>query len=228
GQALQEEVLVLNLHGRADVDLHGQHPFELAALLVEVDHLHGLVAVDPVLMVVAADQHAVLVPLVRLELLERQLADDPGLARAVNDDLLAGVGQDAAAALLVEHAVVVGAVGHHVALVAGDDPLPQVGALGTAVVDAAVAAGADLHLHAQLEVLRLAAAPDEEAVVLEGAVRGAGQAAVLDPPVPGAALPAGEVAAVEDRLEALGRLRRRRPGHEARPNNTAWRRGADA
>ena len=73
-------------------------------------------------------------PLAGLELLDRELADDPGLALGVDDDLLAGVGQDAAAALLVEHAVVVGPVGDDVALIAGDDASPRSGRCCAAIV----------------------------------------------------------------------------------------------
>src|SRR5438270_243018 len=112
------------------------------------------------------------------DILEGKHADHPRLPGGVDDDLLPRVRQDAAAALLVEHAVVVGAVGDDVELVAGDDRLAQVGALSAAIIDPAVAAGADLDLDAQLEVLDLAAAPGEEAVVLECTVGGPRQAAV--------------------------------------------------
>ena len=51
-QVLQEEIAVLDLHRRADVDLHAEDAFQLAAFLVEVDHVHRRMAVDPVLMMV--------------------------------------------------------------------------------------------------------------------------------------------------------------------------------
>ena len=117
------------------------------------------------------------------------------------------VGEDAPAALLVEHAVVVGAIRHDVALVAGDDRFAQVGALGAPVLQPAVAARSDLDLHPQLEVLRVPPRQTMKRLYLRRAVGSAGEAAVLDRPVVRAPLPAGEVAAVEDRLEALGRLR---------------------
>ena len=164
-------------------------------------------AIDPVPMMVSLDENSILVPLVGREFPERKFAHNPGLPLGVDDHPLAGVGEDAAAALLVEHAVVVGSGGDDIALVAGDDRLAQVGALGSPVLQAAVARGADLDLHPKLEVLDGAAAPGDEAIVLERAVRRAGQAAVLDLPVLGATLPALEVLAVEDRREALGRLR---------------------
>src|SRR5262249_61343553 len=124
-------------------------------------------ACAPVPVAVALHQDAVVVPAAGLELAQGELPYDPGLALGVDDDALAGVGQDAPAALLVEHAVVIGPVGHDVALVAGDDGIAQVGARRAAVVEAAVAARADPYPHAQLEVLDRAAAPDQEAVVLQ-------------------------------------------------------------
>src|SRR5262249_23704451 len=107
------------------------------------------------------------------------------------------------APLLVEHAVVVGPVGDHVALVAGDDRLAQVGPLGPPVLQAAVAARAHLDLDPQLEVLDGAAPPGQEAIVLQRAVGLAGQATVLHRPVCRAPLPAGQVTSVEDRPESF-------------------------
>src|SRR5262245_47108134 len=152
---------------------------------------------------IAADENAEGVPFTWFEFLDGEFVDDPGLAFGVDDHLLSGVGEDAAAALFVEHAVVVWPVGNDVALIAGDDPLAEVGAVLAAIVEAAIAAGSDFDLDAELEVLERAAAPDNEAVVLERAVRDAGETALLDAPVFGAAFPAGEVAAVEDGLEAV-------------------------
>src|SRR5262249_25837769 len=78
---------------------------------------------------------------------------------------------------------------------------------GPPVLQPAVAAGRDLDLDPQLEVLECPAPPGEEAVVLERPVGLAGEAASINGPVLGAPLPAGEVSPVEDGLETF-----RRPG----------------
>src|SRR5579883_2944378 len=204
-QRLQEKVLVLDGHRRPDVDLDRQDAFELPTLLVQVDDVYCRMTVDPVAVVVPFGEDPVVVPLARSERLEGELSDHPGLTLWVDDDLLARVGQDAAAPLLVEHPVVVGAVGHHVALVAGDDRLAQVGPLRPPVLQAAVAPGRYLDLHPQLEVPERADPPGEEAVELQRAVGLAGEAAVFDRPVVRAPIPAGQVTPVEDRPGAVGR-----------------------
>ena len=132
-----------------------EYAFKLAAFFVEVDHVNRLMAVNPVLHVIAFRQDAEVVPFVGLEFLELELADDPRLARGVDDDLLAGVSEDAAAAFFVEHAVVIGAAGDDVALIARDDGFAEIGALGGAIVNAAVSLGSDFDLGAQFEVLGL-------------------------------------------------------------------------
>jgi hypothetical protein len=53
-QVLDLDVLELDLHRRADVDLHGEHAFQRAAVFVEVDQVGGRVAVDPVLVMIAS------------------------------------------------------------------------------------------------------------------------------------------------------------------------------
>src|SRR5262249_28222912 len=152
----------------------------------------------------------VIVPRVGFEVFERKLAHDPGLARRVNDHLLARVGKNASAAFLIEHAVVVGPVGNNVALITGHDRLAEVRALDAAILQAAIAGRTDLDLHAELEVLERSSAPRDESIEAERAVSLAGQATVLDRPIRGASFPTGEVATVENGLKARGRLWRAR------------------
>ena len=46
------EIFVLYLHSRTDVYLHGQHTFQGASLFIKVDQVGGLVAINPMLMVI--------------------------------------------------------------------------------------------------------------------------------------------------------------------------------
>src|SRR5581483_9948577 len=69
GQTLEKEIRVLDLHRWADVDLDAQHAFEPAPFLIQVNHIHRGMTVDPVLMMVSLDEHAVIVPFLRLEFL---------------------------------------------------------------------------------------------------------------------------------------------------------------
>ena len=72
-----------------------------------------------------------------------------------------------------------------------------------AIVDAAVALGRDAVVELQLEVLRLAAVPDDEGIALDDRGRGdlSDQSPVLDAPVGRVPIPASERLAVEDRFE---------------------------
>src|SRR5262245_28724850 len=205
GQVLEEEIAILDFHGGPDVDLDSENSFESAALFVEVDGFGRWMAVDPVLMVIAAHKDAEVVPLAGLEISHWEVVNNPRLPFAVDDHFFAGVGEDAPSTLLVEHAVVVCSVRDHVALIAGDNAIAEIGAVLAAIVDAAVATRGDFDLHAELEVFQLAAAPDDEAVVLQRAVGDAGEAAVFNAPIVWAAFPVGEVTAVEDGAEAGGR-----------------------
>ena len=83
-------------------------------------------SVDPVLMMVAADEDSEVVPLVGGEFFEGKLADDPWLSVGVHDDFLPGVGKDAATSFFVEHAIVLGRVGDDVTLVTGYDVQAEV------------------------------------------------------------------------------------------------------
>ena len=47
---LQEKVAVLNLHRRADVNLHAQNALQRSVLFIEIDCLDRRMVIDPVLM----------------------------------------------------------------------------------------------------------------------------------------------------------------------------------
>ena len=126
GEVFDFEVLVLDFHRRAFVDLNGEDAFECSAVLVQVDQVGGGVSVDPVLMMVASDQDSEVVPLVGGEFFEGKVANDPGLSIGVYDDFLPGVGKDASTPFLVEHAIVLGRVGDDVTLVTGYDVQAEV------------------------------------------------------------------------------------------------------
>ena len=89
-------------------------------------------------------------------LFHRQLVDDPRLPLGVDDHFLTCMCQNASAPFFVEHAVVVGAIGHDVALVAGHDAVPQIGSMLASIIQSAVAARRDVDLHAQFKVLQRA------------------------------------------------------------------------
>ena len=130
-----------------------------------------------------------------------EVGDDGG-AGGIDVGDLAAHGEEGAAALFVVLAgVFVGAV--DVGLVTAEEPLGA-GDLDTAVVDAGVAVVGDTEFCFEFEVFRRAAAPDEEAVLLEEIVRGnfADEDVVFDAPVLRVAVPVFE-GAVEDGLEAV-------------------------
>lgn len=152
GQMLDAEILELNFHRGADVDLHSEHAFERATFFIEVDEIGGGMTVDPMLVMIAAHKHTKVLPFVRRKFFHFHGAGDPGLAIGRDDDFLAGVREDAASAFFVEHAVVVRRVGDDVALVAIDDVEADFGSHLAAVLEAAIAAGADFYFHLQVEV----------------------------------------------------------------------------
>lgn len=53
GQVLEEEVFVLDLHRRTDMDLHGDNAFQRPAFFIQVNHLHRLHSINPMLVVIA-------------------------------------------------------------------------------------------------------------------------------------------------------------------------------
>jgi hypothetical protein len=187
------------------VDLDADEALELAVWGVVVDDLGHDVAVEDVDQQVAADDEVVPVPVVGmdegLEVVRGAEGGDDGRAFAggnVGD--LAAHGKEGAAALLVVLAgVLVGTV--DVGLVAAEEPFGS-GNLDAAVVDAGVALVGDAEVDLEFEVFGRAAAPDEEAVLLEEIVRGdfADEDFVFDAPVLGVTIPVFE-GAVEDGLE---------------------------
>ena len=200
--------------------LEGEQAFEFAVLGVVVDEFDGDLAVDLVDQAVALRDDDILMPLGEIDLHGIVFGGEPLGGLVVDDDALAVLHEDAAAALVIDHAVV-RRVGMDVALVATDDPLADFRQRLAAILDAGVAGGA-LHLGAQFEVLH-DAVPDEELIVGE-MVRSlglAGDRAVFDGPQLRVAVPAGQGLAVEQRLEAIlggkrgeGRQQERQQGRE--------------
>ncbi len=109
-------------------------------------------------------------PLAGSEFLDLQFTHHPLIALGVDGHLVVGAGKNAAALFLVKHAVVLGFVGDHVALVAGDHVEPKLGGVGAAVLNAAVASGGNAHLHLEVEVTHGGHLPSNEMVHLERTV----------------------------------------------------------
>ena len=186
------------------MELDGEEAFQRAFLLVVIDEFGGGLAVDEVAEVVAFRDDDVLIPLANIDLHGCVLAELPEAAVGIEHDVFAVEAEDAATLFLIGHAGVLDG-GMDVALVAGDDPRGDLRQLAAAILDAAVVVADDADGGAQLEVIHFAAAPDEEAVVCHGFGRGigAGDEPVFDLPEFRVAIPAGEVAAVEERGEGV-------------------------
>ena len=73
----KEDVAELDFHGWADVDLKAEDSFEGAAFGIEVDEVGGLVVVDPVLVMVSANEDAVVMPDVWFEFFDGNFSGDP-------------------------------------------------------------------------------------------------------------------------------------------------------
>src|SRR5471032_1616554 len=210
---LKPEIPILNLHRRADVNLHADKPVEAPVFRVVVyDDAHH-VAVEDVREIVAADDDVKFIPAIvidegleRLRVAER--TDDLGLGGVVNMHHLPAAREKRPDALLIVLAGVaewrlVSLRAIYVRLITGERPL-GVRELDAAVIDAAVALRADAILDLQLKIFWRAAAPDDERVSLDDR-RGrdfAHEAAVFDAPVFRVAVPAVERFAVEDLHEA--------------------------
>src|ERR1700684_834925 len=106
-QTLEFKVLELHEHRTADVDLQGEDAFERPPILVVIDEVDRLFAVDELLEMVPLGDDVVIVPLGDVYLVEdllAQRADLLPLALVVNDDLLPDLSEDAPAAFFVEDA----------------------------------------------------------------------------------------------------------------------------
>src|SRR5262245_11219625 len=210
-QLFQPDVAELGLHRLADVQLEAEQAAELPVLGVVVDDDARDRAVEDLHDRVAAGDDVDLVPVVdldqRLELVGAllQVADDDRLAALGYVDRLAAHGEETAAALLINlTSPLVGEV--DVGLIALHHPLADLGPgrqLNAAQLDAAVG-GVHPELDFQLEILRLAAAPDDERVLLDRIGGGAltDDGAVLGLPERRIAVPVLERRAVENRGEA--------------------------
>ena len=153
--------------------------------------------VDPVTVAVALDQDAVFVPFAGCEFLDLELSHNPAFTLWVNDNLLPRVRKNTSALFLVEHTVVLGFVGYHVALVTSHHVEPELGGVGTAVLDTAVASGGDSHLHLEVEVAHGGHLPGNEMVHLERTVGLPGQDSILKRPKLGVTGPTAHSATEE-------------------------------
>ena len=218
GQLLKPEVFELHLHRTADVDLEGDHALQATMPFVPVRHFHHLASVQAEGQPVAFGDDAALAPIgLRLaQAVEVGLAEEgggaPAFAVRLYHDLVALVDpQCASTAFFVEQAIQL-AARTQVILVASDAPRVDRGQYHAADLDAGIAEACarcpfrPAYFHAQFEVGRLPALPDEKGVGLERKLRRhrAGDRPVLYGPSAWFAAPVREVFAVEDRLEPGG------------------------
>ena len=190
------------------MDLEGEETLEGTPGLVVVVQFGGELAVDLVDEVIARRDDGVFIPLGDVDGDGVAITGEPLFCLRIDDDGLSVFRDDAAAAIVVDHRVVLSG-GVDVALVAADGPLPVFGQFLRAILNAAVVLALDFHLHAELEVLQGAPAPDEELIVGEvfGGLGRPDDGSVGNRPEIGIAVPAGEVFAVEEIDEALLRVR---------------------
>ena len=203
GEFLEANVLDLDVHGGAAVNLESEEAGEGTGFLFVIDEVDGDFSVEFMDEVIALGDNGVLVPLGDVDFDGVAFGDDPLLSLRVDDDALAVLDDDAAAAFVVDHGVVHGG-GMHVALVTADGPLAVLGEFAAPVLDAGVVAGL-LDLGVEDEVLHFTAAPDQKLIVAELFRAGglAGDRAVFDGPEFLVGVPVGEVFAVEERAEAV-------------------------
>jgi hypothetical protein len=179
-----------------------------------VDRLRHQLTVDEVRQLGPLGDDPVFVPVAGADHLLQVLGAADRLAGglfagAIDPGPLAALGEDAAAAFLVEDAGVGGAA-FEIGLVASHDEIAEVAA---AILDAAVASGQAIR-EDQFEVVEEPLPPDQERVALGRILGGRlpDDRALLHPPEFGLPLPAGQAHPVENRHEAvLGGAAERRP-----------------
>lgn len=219
GEFLEHDVFDLDGHGGATVDLEGEEAFERALSLFEVEEVDGDLAVDFVDEVIALGDDGVLMPVGDIDFDGVVFGGKPTFGFGVDDNALAILADDAAAAFFVDHGVVDGS-GVDITLVTADGPFADFREFPAAILDAGVVTD-DFDFGGEFEVFDGAAAPDEELVVVElsGVGGFAGDATVLDGPKFGVPIPAGEVLAVEQGFEAI--LSGEEAGSDEREEETA-------
>ena len=200
----QGDLLDLELHRPARVQLQRQDSLQRSLRRVVVDDLGGRLAVHEVLHHVAAGRDRKFIELGEVQLRHGQLAGHLLLPVRGQLDLLPPQALDPPSPLFVEHREVL-LLRMHVHLVAPHRPLGLVDDAGT-VLDPRVVPAGHLGRHLEIEVLELSALPDEEGVRRDLLVRAVGlphQHAVDHAPEPRIAVPTVEVFPVEEFLIPL-------------------------
>ena len=166
--------------------------------------LDGELSVDVLADVVAFGDDLVFVPLGDVDGDRVALGYDPTITCRISYDTLAILYDNTPTALVVDHGVVLG-LGVHIALVATDGPISNIGHFFASVLNTGIVSGG-AHLGFEFKVLELAAAPDEELIVVEmvGTFGATCDGPVFDRPEFGIAVPAGQVPAVKKGLVFLG------------------------
>lgn len=202
--------------------LHAEHPFHGAVLLIIIDQDRNDLAIEDMNDGVSLRDDVNLIPL--------RILDDLGQFLVVADggNDLAFAAFDGASHLSPQRHklsatffIVISGMPYvaSVLLFTVDIELVslhgelRLGKLAAAIVDPAVAAIADAIFNLELKILELAAAPDDEGVLLNLISRSdlTNERAILGAPVFWIAFPAGECLAIEDGLKP-GRVVRCRPG----------------
>jgi len=124
--------------------------------------------------------------------------DEPFSGIRIHYHALAILDNNASTALVIDHCVV-GRIGVGIALVATNNPLPDLGHFLGPVLNARVVLPRDLEFYLQFEVLQSALSPDEELVVIQ-MVRAVGlpnNFTIFDGPEFWIPIPSGEIFTVE-------------------------------
>ena len=114
------DILELDLHRRSDMNLKTKDPAEGTIVFVEVDEVSCLMIFNPVLMMISTNENPVFMPNIWGVFFNRNLFDDPRLTFLINNNFLAGVGEDSAALFFVDHSIHI-LTGHNITLVAASD-----------------------------------------------------------------------------------------------------------